>query len=332
MTEQTQAAPAAAETAAITADDLSLIDPRLADTVKDEAELWNEIQAEENARDNPAAKTVEDDPEPEAEAAPAAAVDENTPKPDAPAAEAPKPDIWANATPEQRAAYEQAVTERAKFEQRSRSASGRISALQRKINAAQDKPSRDIGNARDEIAGIQEDYPDIAQPLSKALEKLDGKVDRLSASEKADLESAQSELNDLVDAETNRLLAVHPDYVDVLNKNGRAFVAWVEDQPRAIREAAHQNANVIADSDAAIKVVEGFKKHLGLVKDTPAPTPDPAPQPAPQPKLDDRRQRQIQGSASPQGKVGRPTVSGIPEEGDAKAIWDAFDAQERLTR
>ncbi|MCA0276255.1 MAG: hypothetical protein LCH86_09635 [Proteobacteria bacterium] len=329
MTEQTQAAPAAAEAAAITADDLNLIDPHLADPVKDEAELWNEIQEEENARDNPAAKTVEDNPDPVVEAAPAA---DTTSKPDAPAADTQKPDIWANATPEQRAAYEQAVTERAKFEQRSRSASGRISALQRKINAAQASPSRDLGNAREEIAGIQQDYPDIGQPLTKALEKIDGKLDQLSASEKADLESARSELNDLVSTETNRLLAVHPDYEDVLKKNGKAFVAWVEDQPRAMRDAAHQNADYISDSDAAIRVVEGFKRHLGLIKADPAPTPAPDPQPAPQPKLDDRRQRQIQGSASPHGKVGRPTVSGIPEEGDPKAIWDAFDAQDRLTR
>ncbi|WP_395451188.1 hypothetical protein ACHMW7_16180 [Aminobacter sp. UC22_36] len=322
MTEANQAAPSAAETAALSADDLNLLDPRLADGAKSEDEIWNEVQAEKAAKDDGG-----DTPEP----VPAAAVVE--PQAGAPAAEpAPsKPadagnaDIWATATPEQKAAFEAASADKAKFEQRYRSSVGRISALQKKINAAQATPSRDIGNARDEIAGIQQDYPDIGQPLIKALEKIDGKLDHLSNTEKADLESARTELNEIVDGETKRLLSVHPDYEDVLAKNGKAFVAWVEDQPRSIREAAHQNAQFIADSDGAAKVIEGFKRHLGLIKEPPAPAP--TPQPAPQPKLDDRRQRQIEGSASPQRTGGRPTITGIPAEGDEDAIWAAIQAE-----
>lgn len=321
MSDTATAAPGAAETSAITAEDLNLIDPRLADTTKDEAEIWNELQEEETARaagqDRVAASHVDDTREPEgagaSKATPAADPTPATP------AQAGGADIWASATPEQKAAYE---AER----QRYRSSIGRISALTRKLNAQNAaQPSREYSQARDHIAGIRNDYPELAQPLEKALGTIDTKLDQIARAEQTTRDAEVNELNDLVAAETRRLLTKHPDYETVLKQHGQAFAAWVEDQPRNIREAAHRNGNFIADSEEAGAVIEGFKKHIGLIAE-PA---RPAVQPAPQPVLTDRRQRQIEASASPQRSGGRPTISGIPESGDPQAIWDAFDAQDR---
>lgn len=319
MTEQTPAAPGAAAPIPVP------VDPPVADQPQDETAIWDSFEAADEA-----AKGDKTEPAPAAEPASEQepvdgdkTVPEAEPTPATPAEVA--VDIWANATPEQKAAFETASADKAKAEQRYRSSVGRISALQRKINAAQ--PSREASAARDEIAGMHTDYPEIAQPLAKALEKIDGKLDNLSKSEQSALEADTAEFNSLVEAEKATLLAKHPDYADVLGKNAGphgVFAKWLDDQPRRIRDAAARNATYIADGDGAIEVIEAFKTHLGLIK--PA---QPSPQPAPQPALDDRRKRQIEGSSAPLGRGGRPTVSGIPPEGDPQAIWDAFEQQER---
>lgn len=316
MTDQTSAAAPAAATPALVADDLNLVGD-LVDQAKDATELWGEFEAAEQAAEKPATAPAEGVQEPEGSGAPATPA-QTTPAPAA-------PDIWANATPEQKAAFEAERADKAKFEQRFRSSVGRISALQRKINAAQAQPSREIPSAREKVAGITNDYPELAEPLLELAGGNDELRERVSKSEKASLEADTSELNDLVAAETERLVTRHPDYADVLAKNGRAFAAWVEDQPRRIREAAVRNAEFIADADSAAEVIHEFKRHLGLIRETPA---SPAPAPAPQPSLNDRRARQFEASASPQRSGGRPTVSGIPENGDPQAIWNAFEAQE----
>lgn len=326
MTEATPAAPSAAETAIVPAD------PPQAEQQQDEGQIWKEIEAEEaKAADQPAAAPAEAADAPEAQPGP-----EPAKTPQTPPAAAPAPaevDIWANATPEQKAAFEAANAERAKFEQRSRSASGRISALQRKLNAAQAQPSRTETPAREAVAGIETDYPEIAQPLAKVAEAVDGQREQIKKQTQDSIDADTAELNELVAEETALLVAKHPDYVDVLKANGPAFKAWVDDQPLRIRQAAIKNASYIADSEGAIKVLDGFKQHLAQIappaqqqQQQPAPA---APAAAPQPALDDRRQRQLAGNAAPTTPGGRPTVSGIPEDGDPKALWDQWDAHDK---
>lgn len=327
MTTEAPAAAAAAATPALAADDLNLVGD-LADQSKDVAELWGEFDAADKAAEkDPTTPPAEDAQEPQG----TAATEPQAPAEPAPAkpADAGGADIWANATPEQKAAFEAANADKAKFEQRFRSSVGRISALQRKINAASAEPSREIPSAREKVAGIANDYPELAEPLKHLADATDGTRERIVKSEQASLAADTAELNDLVAAETERLLTAHPDYADVLGQNagpGGVFAKWLDDQPRRIRDAAHENARFIANADGAAMVMHEFKKHLGLIKETPA---APAPAPAPQPPLNDRRQRQIEASASPQRSGGRPAISGIPENGDPQAIWNAFEAQDR---
>jgi len=320
VTEQTQAAaPAAAVTpAAPEAPQVNEVN---------ETAIWNELQEADDTASRADPDKAFDMPATdgagEAQAAPAVVTPpapDNTPvTPAAPAAgqsAAPAP------TPEDKAA-----AEAAKLEHRIRSDQGRLEALQKRIAAATAKPSREIPAAREAIAGIKEDYPELAAPLDKLAEAVDGTRDDAKKAADASLEADTAELNAIIAENTATLVEKHPDYVDVLKSAGQRFADWVNDQPLRIRKAAALNAQYIADPAAAIEVVEAFKKHLGL---TPAPAAPAAPvTPAPQPALDDRRARQLEGSATPQRSGGRPVISGIPEEGDPKAIWDAFDAQER---
>lgn len=309
MTEETKAAAtAAAERPAVSEAPPSDVE------VKDDSAIWAEFQ---EADDKPEGdKPEEHDDEPPLEAASDGSEPAGSEQPQKEEPASAKP-VEAE-TPEQRAAAA-ALVEKNKLEQRIRSDTGRLEALQRRIAAAQAQPSREEKSARDELAGLQDDYPEIAAPLSKVVEKIDGTLERLTKAEKASLEADQAELKQIVETQTQTLEEKHPDWFDVLSKNGPAFKAWVDDQPLRIREAARRNDQAIYDAQAAIEVVQGFKTHLGLISDAGRP------QPQTPPKLDDRRQRQIEGTSSPQRSGSRPTVSGIPAEGDPEQIWKAFD-------
>lgn len=338
MTVQPGAAPQGAAQPVLAADDLNLVGA-LADQAKDESELWNEFEeAEKTTAASPDDMGKAAEPSAETEAQPQAQTTKEAPvstqQPAAAASPAPAADIWANATPEQKAAYEAAVAERSKFEQRFRSESGRVSALTKKINAAA-QPGRQTPNAREAIASIRTDYPEIAQPLEKVVEAIEGQAENLNRVQTGEVEAAREELHGIVQAETAMLTEKHPDYADVLKKNGQAFVDWVEDQPRRIREAARMNASFIADGAAAIEVIDGFKKHLAGLAAPAQQQPSPAqqreaqPPVQPQPNLSDRRQRQIQGTSAPQRGGGQATVSGIPADGDPEALWKQWDDLER---
>lgn len=307
----------------VEAADLDLIDDKLADGTKDDAELWNEIAA----ADKPAAaaeavtdsdKLFDGENDTETQEGAAAAAPGAT--------EAATPDIWASAPPELKAAYDALAAEKVKVENDHKAVSGRVSAYQRKYEqlakAAQPVKKDETESPTKAIESLMEDYPEIAKPLKQALETIEGKLNNLDKAQESLREDAQTELQTLIDDETARLEKKHPDWLETLQANGPAFAAWVEDQPRRIREIAYKNDKAIVDAVGAAEVVSLFKAHIGKPA-TPAPKPDPK---TPNPPLNDRRERQLAGSASPQRQGGRPVVSGIPEDGDPEQIWKAFDA------
>lgn len=232
--------------------------------------------------------------------------------------------LWANATPEQRAAYEA-------LEHKLKSVKGRVAPLQRRyeeLKAVVDAPAREKKSPKAAIAAIKDDYPEIAEPLLEALTPIEDRLNEEDQQHEAAREAATAELNTLVTEETQRLEEVHPDWRETLGGNKELFAAWVDDQPRRIRDAAIRNATTIVDAEQASEIVELFKQHL-----TPEPPTEAAADPTPQNRnpLNDRRQRQLGASASPTGRnaSSRPLVSGIPEEGDSQQIWDGFEALDR---
>lgn len=239
------------------------------------------------------------------------------------------PDIWDGASEEQRAAYDALRRDNEKLVQKARSAEGRVPGLQRRV----DQLLKELGkkgsrspavNVRGELAHLDEDYPEIAKPVLSALEQVENRINEVDANEVERRQDAEAELVAIVQEETAKVETVHPEYEKFLAEHGQAFTEWVEDQPAEMRRAAYLNAEFIRDGDAANRVIGAFKQHLN-----PTPANAPAKEETPskqQQPLNDRRKRQLSATAAPGKTDGRPTVSGIPEDGDPEAIWKSFDA------
>lgn len=255
-----------------------------------------------------------------------------------------KPDVWANAPPELREAYQELQRKATNLEHQTRSDRGRLSAMQRKLaelqsSQQQQRPTQaeqtksdnaqkaGAGSREDRMKQLREDYPELAEPIIEYIRDLEQKVagvDEISQTVKQLQTVEQSREQAYIQQQENTLSQFHPDWQSVLQTNGATFQAWIEDQPRAIREAAMRNANQITDAQAAADILTRFKQHLGMASSPP----QQAEQAEPKPKLNDKRQRQMDALASPRGGRGRPVASGVPEDGDPEAIWAAFDAME----
>lgn len=327
----------------LTADDLGMLDPALEDAGKTDEELWGDLEKAENGK-----PAHEPDAAADFETPPDDGEDDGTPE-DEPAdagTDTGTPDIWAGASPEQRHAFEEAQKRASEAEHRLRSDDGRVSSLQKKINRlTEDLQSRKPdanGRQRNETATealgrLKTDYPEIAELLDPVLASVRGDVTALSDAEtkriqtaQRDLDESRTELASIANNNARTVEQAHPGYERFLVENQQAFVAWVEDQPRAIREAAYANAQFVADPSAAIDVINRFKAHINppaQMPDTDRKNADPQNNP-----LNDRRRRQLDASASPQRSARRPAVSGVPEDGDPQAIWDAFEAHEQAKR
>lgn len=339
---------------ALGADDLNLIDPNLADEAKDEAEIWDEMEAEETGTapkdENDTSETGDED----AELAAQGFTDENEGDSgakvpdeengsggtsDEDGSQNNENDIWANAPPELKAAYEELAKKHEDLDHRMKSDDGRVAALSRQIDdlrAQLTKPPADEADGKDDgdkpsvqeaLKELGEDYPEVAEVLERISGDLDAKVSRLSAAEESRHKAAQDQMAAHVEIEGNKVEEAHPGYVAFVKENVDAYLAWVDDQPKRIRDAAAANDGAIVDAAAAIEVIDGFKKHLGI-----EPAKAPANDPEPDPKLNDKRQRQLNGSASPRKPGGKAVVSGIPEDGDEEAIWNAMEEAEERER
>lgn len=347
----------------VSADDLGLIDPALADEGRDHAEIWAEIEeAEGAAASGDDAKSPDDkkgDEGKETEGADDAAEVEQSSdavanssgnaqaddKPDAKAAgQQQKPqaiDLWADAKPEQRTAYEAAQAQLKKLEQATRSDRGRLSAMQRKIDeltrqpvAAKPAAKGTQGQQPDgeiftsaEWKGLQEIYPEVADTMSKLFGGLQEKVTRQEKELSAiGIERRQSAL-----AEQEKLLVdAHPDWTDVTSD--QAFVNWLNGQPRHIREAAIRNANEIVDAEEAADVVGRYKAQRSEQQGG-----SPAQQTQSQNgngtqtinrTLTNKRQLQLTSATAARSR-GPGVTSGIPEDGDPETLWKQMDEMDR---
>lgn len=331
--------------------DLDLVDDRLEDEGKDDAALWAELdQVESGSPDDtdssPDNTGGEDD---DALAAADAGTDDDSAatrdhgSDDAPgdAGEAGKPpadatppqaqDLWANATPEQRAAYEAAQQDIEKLQQAERSNRGRLSALQRQINELTRKPAAppaaDKGQGDDkatlpeEWKGFQEEYPEVAAPVAKAISALQEQLTRANKELSAiGIERRQTAL-----AEQAQLLAqAHPDWEQI--GATPEFVDWVHTQPRHIQEAAYRNADSIVDAAEAADLIGRFKAERGSGSQRTAPATTGQGN-SPNNRLSGKRQHQLDSAASARSK-GPSVASGIPEDADEETIWRQFDKLE----
>lgn len=255
----------------------------------------------------------------------------------APAAQPEAPDIWANAPPDLKAAHDQQVRalETAQTEHARRSIEGRIASYTRRLKerteaAAQPAAEAPTEEAADELAELAAEFPEIATPLQKKHAKIEEKISRFEAIEKSRQEAADLQMDEDLMANERLLEQKHPGWDKYLHDHGPAFGAWIVDQPLSIRQAFITNQEAIIDPNSAIDTITAFKAFVD--QHTQPPQAQPA---APQQRLNPRRAAQLAGSASPHTAGSRPTVSGIPEDGDPQQIWNSFrdlDPDERKYR
>lgn len=351
-------------------EDLDLVDDSLEDEGKDDAALWQEFDTAESGAAAPASDDTTpppgetggegDDGEPGAAAGEAEGSDsaaggagegEPSPgqQPDGGEPSGTQDKVWADATPEQRAAHEAAQAQIAKLEQAERSNRGRLSALQRQLNDLQRKPPAapssedgkgaaggeegDPGEQADsdflaskDWEAFKEEYPEVAGPMEKVVGTLQSHIKR---QEKELSAIGQERRQSALEEQASVLIETHPDWQEVTAEEG--FVEWLDSQPRHIREAAMRNAEDIVDAEEAADVVGRFKEYRAAQtggddarnkgsRDTSRGNRNDA--------LTGRRQRQLESASTARTRTpGGP--SGIPEDGDEEKIWKQFDDMER---
>lgn len=286
------------------------------DVAAEAAAIWQEL---EEASQEDITKAPEGDDRLEGDNPSAADVDP------APAADvAGDDDIWKDAPPAAKEAYEKLQQEKKQLEHETRSHEGRVAARQNRIaelSKQLEALKTPVDQKDDPLSQIANDFPELHAPLSKAIESVATRAEQVEAAQRgriqAELYQQQALYKEEVGAQTEALKRDHPDYLEVVSNNAEKWLTWVEDQPKAIRDAVARNSEDITDAAAAAKVISAFKAFLN--------PPETAPQTSPQ---SDKRQRQIGSAASPGTSSRQPVVAGIPEEGDPQAIWDAFEKEE----
>ena len=250
-------------------------------------------------------------------------------------------DPWANATPAQLAAWQQAQDAINKLEKYRQSHEGRIAAYQRQVDelkraqaaapqgrAADQAAAKPDGaaaeahqEAQDAFASegwknLEEEYPEIAQAVRAIVDPLTKEVAPFKAHIAAVQEDRQRQE---AERELHVLTERMPDWNETIVSNKPEFTRWINEQPRYVYEGFERNRNAIVDADEAADIIGRFKQHLTAGQNTqsPAPAGSPATQPLP-----DRRKRQMQSSASVQSKA-PPVAVGIPD--DPQGAWDAFE-------
>lgn len=252
-----------------------------------------------------------------------------------PAGTTPSDDIWATASPEQRAAFEQLQRD---SNLRLRSVQGRQSAADRELARARQrlaeleaartapaepKPQGGTDQSQqgddDRFKQLREDYPDIAGPLvdvigelRKELGTLKGGVDQVQQDRTATILSEQQSTLD----------TKAPDWREVLGDD--RFLGWLETAPRAVREAYQRNENQVVDGAEAVWLVAQARAGLGIGTEAPTPTPTPAPQA-------ERRAKQL-ASGKDMGRTGPAAVSDMPDDADGAALALFRQEEARRTR
>lgn len=253
-------------------------------------------------------------------------VDQDPPASDAddpPAGSEKQDDIWANADPALKAAFEAEKQRAAKAENAIRSNNGRLSQVQRELTelkqrqqaAPADKANEPPEVSDDELKRVGEEYPDIAPPLIGTILALRQQVEELSKdrTKRSEAETAQAELDatERMAEQEQHLAEQHPDWNDVVKTED--FAKWAIVQPRMVQEALQRNGDGIVDGAEAAKILSDFKLETGRAAADP---------------IAAKRARQLDGSRA------IPARSGVTPSGDGRGgtfsdEWKRLEAQER---
>jgi len=244
-----------------------------------------------------------------------------------------KPDIWASAPAELKAAYEAKEKELGNIRAREAGQNRKVQELTAELrqfraggnpaaaNGAKGTQPAQGGKAISDPAWdkFRADYPEIAAPLDA---KLAHTEQRIAALGEMQTEQANKELVAIYDTNEADLLKAHPDAFDLTSKP--EFAAWLGDAPDEVRAIAEKNNNAIRDLRGALFLIQTYKSQVGG-----ASAPEQPGNGQGNDAISGKRERQLEGAGAPKGIGHAPLVGGIPEDGDPTSIWNAFDEQER---
>lgn len=215
-------------------------------------------------------------------------------------------DIWANATPEQRKAFEALNAQYRALEHTDRSNRGRIAAFQRQLAelqaSAPEKPAAgdkgkggqnvtaQIFEAKPTLKKFKEEYPEVAEPI----QELFSTILEENANLRRELSGLSSERRqDALSKNEQALTEKHPDWKAVTAKP--EFSRWVEQQPGYVQQAIIRNAEHIVDPNEAADIIGRFKEATGQM--TP-PNPSPSDGGGKTSTTETRRKRQLEAASS----------------------------------
>jgi len=347
----------------VTADDLDLVEID-EDEGKSDDELWRELDASEGEKaageegaDKAATQDTDagndddhaaDGDKEAANAEPDKSAADTDAKADKSAKEKPKaaaPSAAEPALEELKAERDRLTEENRRLEQSDRSNRGRVSALQRQIDANRGagQPAQGGKKANGAKKPFQSDkgkdfvkeYPEVAAPVAAELEEVRSELDDLKA-ERARREGA--EVAAKLQENEKVLDKAHPDWEKTAS--AKDFGDWVLKQPLYVREAVKRNFDAIVDAQEAVDIFDRFKafrssqaggeQHTqtqGKGKPNAQDGPDGKHEQADGKNgssLSGKRQRQLESSSGTRS-TGPGLVDGIPEDGDYEATWKAMD-------
>ncbi|MFM1640886.1 hypothetical protein [Aeromonas salmonicida] len=243
-------------------------------------------------------------------------------------------DLFADASPEQRAYLQSLLADRDREAQAARSANGRYAATQRQlaekerqfneqINSIQqaDKKgdgkdaTRQLDALESRIAAMREDYPDIADHMQGVADALrDGLRSEISQVKEpvAQLrEQAQARQHEeLITIETDELMRRHPDAEKVVVS--QEFQTWIAEQPASVQNIA--NSDSAADADVVLTLYKSTQLQAQ----------------AAQAQRNAQRQRKLADMTPLGGSQGRATV----DTADESSVFTraAADSDKRLAQ
>lgn len=240
-------------------------------------------------------------------------------------------DLFADATPEQRAYLQSLLADRDREAQAARSANGRYAATVRQLAEKErqfneqitsiqqaDKQgdgteaNRQLDALESRIAAMREDYPDIADHMQGVADALrDGLRSEISQVKEpvAQLhEQAKARQHEeLITIETDELIRRHPDAETVVVSP--EFQAWIAKQPPSVQGIA--NSDSAADADVVLTLYKSTQLQAQTQRNA-------------------QRQRKLADMAPLGGSQGRATV----DTSDEASLFSraAADADKRLTQ
>jgi phage host-nuclease inhibitor protein Gam len=213
---------------------------------------------------------------------------------------------------------------------------GRTQAKDRKIDTLQKEVARltalmneskttaPSAEAKAKLDKARNEYGDVIGPLADQLEANSKRLDQLTQATTSQLDGSKQQLADLYKEQEAIFRKEHPDANKVVYENRDAFAAWIEDQPKMLRDAYAMNKETIVDGAAAALVVAEFKASLKTASNGAAPAADS------KSTLQARRERQLAGSRSERPGGQSAVISGVPADGASdEAYWNYFVNRDR---